>query len=196
MTITVDGIEYRDHQWWLINAIRGFDKTVVRMAEVGVASGRTSEILLRECPDLHLWMVDRWQPAASLAAANPNRDAAWYNSAKQTAANRTEFAADRRFLFQADSALAASFPEIKVVDFDLVFIDAGHDYESVKRDVVAWWDRVYPGGLFCGHDIDSIKDIHGVWGVRKAVEEFASGLGLSFEVFKNIWFMRKPSAIK
>ena len=195
MTVIVNGVKYKDHQWWLINTIRGFDKTVVRMAEVGVASGRTSEILLRECPDLHLWMVDRWRPAA-LLEADSNRGLDWYGSAKYTVLSRTEFAADRRFLIHADSALAASFPEIKVVDFDLVFIDAGHDYESVKRDVAAWWDRVYPGGLFCGHDIDSYKDRTGVWGVRKALEEFTSGLGLSFEVFKNIWFMRKPSAIK
>jgi cephalosporin hydroxylase len=35
---------------------------------------------------------------------------------------------------------------------DVLYIDAGHDYESVKNDILAWKDKV---NLFiCGHDYD------------------------------------------
>ena len=38
--------------------------------------------------------------------------------------------------------------------FDLVFIDAAHDYESTKRDIEIWRKKVKPGGILCGHDFE------------------------------------------
>jgi predicted O-methyltransferase YrrM len=48
-----------------------------------------------------------------------------------------------------------------------VFIDAGHSYESVKKDLVAWYPKVKKGGIFAGHDI--IGE-----GVVKALKEFCN----------------------
>jgi hypothetical protein len=50
---------------------------------------------------------------------------------------------------------------------DFVFIDACHDYESVKLDIKMWYSKVKNGGLFMGDD-------YNFEGVKKAVNEFAS----------------------
>ena len=44
----------------------------------------------------------------------------------------------------------AAFYEDKSLDF--VFIDAGHDYTSVKKDIDAWLPKVKDGGIISGHD--------------------------------------------
>ncbi len=35
---------------------------------------------------------------------------------------------------------------------DMVFIDADHSYEGVKRDYEAWFDKIKKGGYFAFHD--------------------------------------------
>lgn len=36
--------------------------------------------------------------------------------------------------------------------FNMVFIDAAHEYESISVDIKVWKVRVRPGGILCGHD--------------------------------------------
>lgn len=51
------------------------------------------------------------------------------------------------------------------VKADMIFIDAGHDYEEVKEDIEHWKDLLNDNGILCGHDIQA-------WaGVGQAVEE-------------------------
>ena len=55
---------------------------------------------------------------------------------------------------------------------DFVFIDAQHDYDSVKSDILAWWPKVKLGGVIAGHDYNTEPDENGIdYGVGKAVRE-------------------------
>lgn len=184
-----------DHQNTLVRLLHEMHLELgpVSMVEVGVASGRTSEILLQECPFLYLTMVDHWTAPRN----HPTRTQEWYDVAFQTAKQRTEFAHNRRNQMRMSSVNAGwTFHSIyQVARFDLVFIDAHHGFESVLTDCVAWWPNVKTRGIFCGHDIDGKKDRpDGPWGVRRAVEWFSQNIvKLPFQVEKNMWIMRKEN---
>lgn len=50
--------------------------------------------------------------------------------------------------------------------FDIIYIDASHEYEFVKEDILTWLPKVKSGGIICGDDY-----IKGWPGVIKAVDE-------------------------
>lgn len=37
---------------------------------------------------------------------------------------------------------------------DFIFIDAGHDYDSVKRDITNWLPKLKKNGIIAGHDYE------------------------------------------
>ena len=59
----------------------------------------------------------------------------------------------------------AAAEEFKNRTLDFVFIDAAHDYESVKKDIEAWYPKVKRGGIISGHDYYASS-------VRQAVHEY------------------------
>lgn len=64
---------------------------------------------------------------------------------------------------------------------DVVFIDASHDYDSVKQDIMHWLPKVKSGGYLAGHDY--------LWeGVGRAVDELIRPV----ESTELCWVYRKP----
>jgi predicted O-methyltransferase YrrM len=68
---------------------------------------------------------------------------------------------------------------------DFVFIDAAHDYDNVKADVLAWWPKVKPGGVLAGHDIR-----HGP--IDQALKDVESQIGKYTSNFWDCWQITKP----
>ncbi|GAF79786.1 unnamed protein product, partial [marine sediment metagenome] len=61
--------------------------------------------------------------------------------------------------------------------FDLIFIDGGHDADSVSEDISAWLPKLKNDGFLLGHDIHMQGVVNGI---VKALGE---------EVFKGVWYL-------
>lgn len=74
-----------------------------------------------------------------------------------------------------DAALSWTQP------IDYLYIDAAHDYASVRADLHAWVPHVRPGGVMLGDDYGS----HLFPGVKTAWDEFAVETGALFQTYQS-----------
>jgi len=96
---------------------------------------------------------------------------------------------DRLNIIRGDSADSADLFKDNSIDF--VFIDAAHDYESVKRDVNAWLPKVKTTGVLAGHDYVKVGRPT-TSKVRVVVDEM---FGSKIKVVENIWVHYKNKEI-
>jgi predicted O-methyltransferase YrrM len=62
-------------------------------------------------------------------------------------------------------------------EVDFVWVDAGHDYNSVRGDLEAWHKKVKPGGILGGHDLSEA-------GVKLAVDKFCFSAKKTYTVYQ------------
>lgn len=171
----------------VIKRLVGIDYPSV--AEVGVFRGDMSRRLLYRL-NLHLLMVDAWGEFDSESYRESGDDKAFiskedWEKVKYDALSNTEFASNRVRAYQGTSLEAAK--EFETEKFDLVFLDAAHDYENVDKDIEAWWPLVADGGWLGGHDYGRPE-----FGVTEAVGDFAEETGKTVELGQNYtWFVQK-----
>jgi Methyltransferase domain len=74
---------------------------------------------------------------------------------------------------------------------DVVFLDGSHEYEAVRRDILAWMPRIKSGGMLAGHDINDHYP-----GVGRAVHELCPGAEVRPAAeeggWGGCWVWRKP----
>ncbi|MGE3175055.1 MAG: class I SAM-dependent methyltransferase [Planctomycetota bacterium] len=138
-----------------------------RAAELGVYTGDHAETMLRtlECRELHL--IDYWRfrvrdhvpfedvpahfaelVAVTKAYMGDDPDAKLEACHRQTVAR---FAADRRVVVHREptSAAVSRFAD---GHFDLIYVDANHQYEGVMRDLLEYAPKLARGGLLFLND--------------------------------------------
>lgn len=138
--------------------------------EVGVNVGWFSALVRSRWNGRKLYCVDIWEIPGMMEAAQ-----------------RTIGACGRPFELIKDTSVNAA-TRFADESLDWAFLDADHSYPSLNQDLPAWYPKVKPGGVLCGHDY-----IDGCWqymawgsapgipnndttmyGVRSAVNLFAA----------------------
>ena len=143
--------------------------------EVGVRNGGNSKQLLQNTSfsegkfiALDCWREVKERPTFNDASYQQTQLDAQYNSVNNMFKDKSYVEVVRDFSVEGSEKFEDNY-------FDFIYIDAAHDYRSVKEDLEAWWPKLKSGGILSGHDY--FEDTR-VWrgeevGVYKAVNELA-----------------------
>lgn len=178
------------------------------VVEVGVWKGQSCLHLARamkaQLGGGALIAVDTWLGALEFWTRRPSggrRDATrdlhfkfgwptvfWHFLSNVVRANLSDFVIP----FPAPSTLAHSFLVAKRITYDVVHVDAAHEYGTAAQDIALWWTLLRPGGLMLGDDYT------GFWpGVVRAACEFAAAQDV--DLYASVgnpatkWWIFKPS---
>ncbi|MDQ6867047.1 MAG: class I SAM-dependent methyltransferase [Pseudomonadota bacterium] len=170
----------------LCRSVRRLSGAVI---EIGCWEGRSTVVLAHACHPETLLAIDTWRgnldehPNHSTVAIVATRDVFQQflrNIVALTAGNVEPIREDCHAFLQRWQ---------QPVRF--AYVDASHDYLSVKRTIEALLPRLVPGGILCGDDILTATcgraDLYG--GVERAVRELLPGFATAF----NLWWWRQPS---
>lgn len=137
----------------------------LRIVEVGSWVGRTALnfIQARTARDVRVYCIDHWQ-------GTPNDPTSDLVRKHGVGVAYTTFLANcGQHLFRR------IYPCVGYSEFwaerwpwqaDLIFVDADHAYDALKRDLELWRRHVREGGILCGHDYGLNFE-----GVKRAVDE-------------------------
>ena len=147
-------------------------------AEIGVKLGKYSDLLLSTWNGAKLISIDPWleaEPDEYVDRANVQQDQ--HQRFFEATRSRLAKHGARSEIWRRTSTEAAGHVADRSLDF--VYIDARHDYDSVIEDLAAWFPKLRPGGLIAGHDYVDGDFPQGVFGVKRAVDEFFAARGLA-----------------
>lgn len=163
--------------WMQIPELEWLAKTAENrhlIVEIGSWKGRSTKALAASTPGI-VYAIDHW--AGSKDERNTNHTEAvrlgpvgLYSVFEANLAE--EIDAGKVIPIMADSAQAVSHLRGLLGDqkADMLFIDGGHDYEDIGRDITLYRPFLAEGGILCGHDYES-----GGPGVVRAVNELVPG---------------------
>jgi SAM-dependent methyltransferase len=150
--------------------VAAFPKDAV-IAEVGVAAGDFSADILEVARPRKFFLIDAWH-------MDERTDYGEAGFAKVNARFKNE-------INKGTVVIKRGFSHEKLNEFeddyfDWVYIDAAHDYLSVKKDLEIAFRKVKNGGIVAGHDYLRWGDRGIRFGVLEAVNNFCVQMELPF----------------
>ena len=138
-------------------------------AEIGVAEGNYSEVLLKANPDCRLLLVDPWHAYSS----NPQnkskeRNEFAYREVQRKTAPYPNVKLDMRYSMDAVKDVPDS-------SLDFVYVDGNHLFDFAVMDLIEWSRKVRSGGLVTGDDYYALDQKR--WkggGVVEAVQAYVN----------------------
>ena len=139
----------------VVKAAKGFQSK--RILEIGSYKGSTARLLAENTPDdTRIWTLDQ----------DPEHGSAYRGTPLESRIHRVVGKADYELLKEHGT-------------FDLIFVDADHDYESAYRHSVTALNLLAPGGVILWHDYQNKDYLHGGCGVPEALDAVTRKLGRS-----------------
>lgn len=149
--------------------------------EIGTHRGDFAKILLDSWAGSVLHCVDPWSNYEQIQQnALPERGPSRADDLSQTLSVLRKHHPNRFRIVRNQSSQAANlFPDASL---DFIYIDGDHSYPAVKTDLLLWWPKAKPGGIFAGHDFICPGEINGGWGqfIQKALREFLDQLAPTY----------------
>jgi glycosyltransferase involved in cell wall biosynthesis len=140
-----------------------------KFVEVGSWKGMSSAFLAVEIAnsnkDIDFYCVDTWEGSVEHEQYGIDTSSLYDTFLNNMSPLQKYYKAIRAQSLQAVKQFADK-------SLDFIFIDASHEYEDVKEDIIAWIPKLKEGGVIAGHDY--INDDFP--GVKKAVHEVLSNI--------------------
>lgn len=155
-----------------------------KLVEVGSWKGKSSSVFCfaTEPNDAEIYCVDTWK------GSEEHKDLDTSNLLEEFKQNLNKFNfLNRVNIQQGPSTEIAELH--KNESADIIFIDAAHDYENVKADILAWYPKLKKNGIMIGHDYPDAT-AHDFQELKKAVDEQVKDkkdLFEDFGHFAGIW---------
>jgi hypothetical protein len=152
------------------------------LVELGCYKGKSTSFIGVEIHkrkrDINFFAVDSFQGATNSTDVNEIKAYEGISEIEESYTYNVSLIGNKIKTIKALSHDSANL--FKDGSVDCLFIDAGHSYEAVKKDIKAWLPKMKHNGIMAGHDF------HAWEGVNKAVtEEF----GTPHKVENDCWFI-------
>jgi len=153
----------------------------IKICEIGVYMGRGTAIwnveLINAGVDYEYYAVDHFEGSIEHRITNMGPIPKIENVVKNL-----ESILHKINIVPKDSVTASKLFEDQY--FDIIYIDASHEYLPVREDIISWWPKLKNGGFMCGDDY-----VNGWPGVIQAVNElFQDRVG---KIGNQQWWTRK-----
>ena len=130
--------------------------------EIGTCRGESTAYFLDKCPNVEL--LTTIDPYKGYQDWNGEITQETVDRFMEVAQKNLERFGERVVMLREESVNAADKFEDESVDF--IFVDGDHSYDATLADCIRYYPKLKKGGIFCGHDYQTIE------GVRTAVDEY------------------------
>lgn len=140
-----------------------------KILELGAFLGRTTRAICDNTSG-YVYTIDNWN--------TPELCVDWDEISVSFVENlQDHFDTNKLTLLNGNTDYVLTCRTLKDEKFDFIFIDASHEYEQVKRDIINCFNLLDSGGIISGHDFN--------WpGVEQAVKELIP----DYKLFNYIWY--------
>lgn len=146
-----------------------------RGAEIGVAEGKYSEVLMKANPECELLLIDPWHSYSD----NPQNKS---KEKHEYAFNETKRRVEALGGSVGQMIMKLSMDAVRDVEdnsLDFCYIDAHHSYPYVMCDIIEWTKRVRSGGIIALDDIYRLDEARWGAGPMEAIYDYTRAMRIN-----------------